>query len=1064
MRMPSWGWMAECWRQSLRALLLGLAFSSAVAADVHDFDFGDRLFESVGDDDDIPYGVVTRILQEPSGLFWIGTQNGLLRFDGYRFRRYVHDPRDPGSLSGDFVQTLAVDARGRLWVGTEADGVSVLDPATDRFTRYSHVPERRDSIGPGPIHAIAVAPDGSVWIAADAGLVRLDPKTGTFTSWLGEREGLIAGPGVRVQSLLFDRSGTLWVGTRDGLARVRAGSAAVERVTTHGSPALAGKEISTLFEDSQGQLWIGTREHGAVVLDPGSGRLRWIGRDHPAAEALSRTWINAIAQPSADEIWLSRFSEGIVVVDRDSGAVRHLLRHDPATASGLAFDAVGVMYVDHSGLLWVGTWGGGLQRHNPRNLAIRLLRHSPTEPLRLSHASVLRILELQDGRLLAGSTGNGIDIIDRRRGVIGGYRPDPADPEALASGVVSGLAQDPQGTVWVGTYQSGVHRQDPGRSGFRRYTREHGLPTLQIEYLYVARNGVLWVGTGDGLLRFDPERDRFVALTDANGNAPQVRVNGFAEENDGRLWIATSGGLYAIEPGGDRLRVLQRRTGADGELVSDHVASVLVDGRGRLWVDTAKGLQRLHREAGREWFEDLSERLGMAGQGLGGSLLEDASGRIWSPLYVFDPEAMSIYALHRADGIDIGAHWIGAAARTRDGHLLFGGSTGLAVIAPERFLPWREDPRVLVSGLTIDGREQPLGVALQGLHLASGQRRFGIEFSAADFAAPQANRYEYRLLGDSEQWIEVDADHRLASFSNLWPGEYVLEMRARNRVGDASSVPTRLRVDVAPLWWQTIWFAVALLLLVVVLALGLVRFSADRYRRRALVLQTLVDQRTRELQAFARQAEIASQTDLLSGLGNRRSIGNIVPEKVAETLRRVVAQGVDSPRLAFLVVDIDGFKAINDRYGHRAGDRVIERIGAVIQGCLDKADIAARWGGEEFLVVAPVADEAEAWRRAEALRVAVAETDHAVATRLTVSIGAACLPFDPSQPRTPGWEQVVEIADAAMYVAKHEGRNRAYAFRATAAMPADFIERFRHDPEAAAQVLPVELLRITPAD
>ena len=123
MRMPSWGWMAERWRQSLRALLLGLAFSSAVAADVHDFDFGDRLFESVGDDDDIPYGVVTRILQEPSGLFWIGTQNGLLRFDGYRFRRYVHDPRDPGSLSGDFVQTLAVDARGRLWVGTEADGV-----------------------------------------------------------------------------------------------------------------------------------------------------------------------------------------------------------------------------------------------------------------------------------------------------------------------------------------------------------------------------------------------------------------------------------------------------------------------------------------------------------------------------------------------------------------------------------------------------------------------------------------------------------------------------------------------------------------------------------------------------------------------------------------------------------------------------------------------------------------------------------------------------------------------------------------------------------------------------
>lgn len=1053
-RMFAGGW---AWLPRLGCLLV-CAAGLASARDARDFDFGDRLFESVGSADDIPYGVVTRIVQAPSGLFWIGTQNGLLRFDGYRFRRFVHDPRDPSSLSGDFVQSLAVDARGRVWVGTEADGVSVFDPERDRFTRHRHEPGRSDGIGPGPIHAIAVAPDGAVWIAADVGLVRHDPDSGAFRSWLGERADRVPGPDLRVQSLLFDRAGHLWIGTRDGLARVRAGSAAVERFRTQGSPALAGKDISTLFADSGGQLWVGTREHGAARLDPGSGRLLWIGREHPQAEALSQGWVNAIAQPSADEIWFSRFSEGVTIVDREQGSVRHLLRHDPAIPSGLSFDALGVLAVDRSGLLWVGAWGGGLQRHNPRNQAIRLLRHSPTHPHRLSHPSVLRILERADGSVLVGTTGNGIDIIDRRRGVVGGFRPDPSDPRALASGVVSGLAEDAQGRLWVGTYQSGVHRLDPGADGFRRYGREHGLPTLQVEYLYAARDGRLWVGTGDGLLRFDPAADRFVALLDTAGHAPQVRINGIDEEEDGRLWIATSGGLYAVEPGSE---VLSHRADTARGLVSDHVASVLVDARGRLWVDTAKGLQRLLRgDDGGERFEDVSERLGMAGQALGGSLQEDAQGRIWSPLYVFDPEAMTIYALHRADGMDIGAHWIGSAARTRDGHLLFGGSTGLAMVAPERFLPWREDPRVILSGLTVDGREQPLARVERGLRLASGQRRFSVEFGTTDFAAPQANRYEYRLLGESEQWTEADAEHRIASFSNLWPGQYVLELRARNRVGDASSAPTRMAVTVDPAWWQTGWFALAMLLLVAVLGFLLVRLSASQYRRRALALQALVDERTRELRAVAQRAELASRTDPLSGLGNRRSIDIALPDRIAAMQRR--RAGGEGVRLAFLVIDIDGFKAINDRLGHRAGDRVIERIGALIGQSLREGDLAARWGGEEFLVVAAVADEAEAWRRAEGLRVAVAQADGATVP-LTVSIGAACLPFDAGRPESPGWEQVVEIADAAMYIAKHEGRNRAHAFRATGPLPEGFVERFRHDPEAAAQVLPVELVRITPA-
>lgn len=1050
----------------LYAICLGLCASAALATPAP-FDFGERYFESVSDVDDIPYGMVTRMAQDKSGLLWIGTQNGLLRFDGYRFRRFVHEPGNPASMSGDFVQALAIGNDGRIWVGTEADGISVLDPASERFTRFRHDPVQEGGIGPGTIHALAVASDGGIWIAADVGLVRHDPGSGTFTPWIAPGSALVPAARDRVHSLLFDRKNNLWIGTRDGLARLRPGGDRIEMFATQGGDALSGREVSTLFEDDRGALWIGTREHGAARLEPDSGDILWIGGEHASASALGRAWVNAIAQPSADEIWLSRFSLGVVIVDRNSGAVRHLLQHDPGVPSGIGFDAIGCFLVDRAGLLWVGTWGGGLQRHNPRNQAIHLMRHSPTQPHRLTHPSVLRLLERDDGRILAGSTGNGIDIIDRNTGVIGGYRPDPARADALADGTISGLAQASDGTLWVGTYQAGVHRLDAGAQGFRRYTREHGLPTLQIEYLYIAMDGGLWVGTGDGLVRYDAAADRFVELRDRDGRAMRMRVNQIAQEADGRMWVATSSGLLVIEAGATHVRALAHDEKDTASLASDHVTSVLVDRKGRLWADTAKGLDRYHRDAdGHEWFEHVSTALGIPGVGFGGNMLEDETGRIWTPLYLFDPEAMTAYALHRADGFDIGAQWNGSSAATRDGHLLFGGSGGLAIVTPARFVPWQNDPRVVISGISVDGRELPLGVAHDGLTLAPGQLRFGIEFSAIDYAAPQSNRFEYRLLGFAEDWVEVDADHRHAGFSNLWPGEYTLELRARNRVGDASKEATRLAIRVLPAYWQTPWFAMLLLALLVALVYLLMRLFAARYRRRAIALQVLVDERTHALREAVARAETASRTDPLSGLGNRRSLHEAMPGLIAANLHRRNRQraGDSAQRLALMIVDIDNFKAINDRHGHRTGDRVIEGVGARISASLREGDIAVRWGGEEFLLVVHAESEDQAWQSAERLRRDVAAEPLLVdgETRVTqsISIGVGCLPFDPTQPEALGWEQVVEIADAAMYIAKHEGRNRVCAFRATGPLPANFIERFRRDPEAAAEVLPVALVRV----
>lgn len=1051
------------WRLCAAALVLACVCTSTVLATGPAFDFGERVLDTVGGEDEIPNGVITALAQGADGFLWIGTQKGLLRFDGYHFRRYTHRVDDATSMAGDFIFSMAVDHDGHVWIGHEVDGVSVLDPETETFTRYRHDPAQAAGVGPGNIYAIAVAPQGGVYLAADAGLTRYDPARRRFDAVVLGAGAPLPAPSERVRSLLIARHGTVWIGTQDGLLRMRPGHLAAEPMLTQGDVSLAGREIVSLMEDREGRIWVGTREHGAAVVDAATGAIRWIGREHVEREALSRSWINAIAQVSADEVWLSRYGAGIALADTKSLAVTHLLTQDASVKDGLSFDAAGAFQVDPAGLLWVGSWGGGLQRHNPHNPGFRLLRHSTARPGRLSYPNLLSVLELRDGRVLAGTTQNGIDIIDPKRGVVGGWRVDPMRADTLADGVIGGMAEAADGTLWIGTFQSGVQRLDPGAKAFRHYQREQGLPTLQTEAIDVARDGRVFVGTGDGLVRYAPETDRFVDVLAQDGEPPRTRFSSMTEGDDGRLWFGSANGLYLLEPDAERLRRFSHDAADAASLVNDVVAQVAIDGQGRVWVNTQMGIDRYRRTPdGREVFEHISPQIGVSGDSLGSNILVDDRDRLWTSTAMFDPAAMRVHRFHRADGLDLGTNWIGAAAKTRSGLFLFGGTNGLGIIDPARFKPWSYRPKVLVTEITVDGQRRPQAAVRRRIELAEDETRFDVEFSASDFSAPGANRFAYRLLGsDNEAWVEVDADHRHASFGNLWPGEYTLEVSATNRVDETSAAPARVGVRVLPQWWQRKSVVAALSILALIALFLLIRLTVAHYRRRAALLQNLVDARTAELRAAYAGVERASRTDPLTGLGNRRSLEQALP-LLAEQRSSGRARDRPQRRLALIVIDIDEFKQVNDQHGHAAGDRVLEGVARLIRAQLREGDLGVRWGGEEFLIVASVADEVEALQSAERLRIDVAshrfDIGSGASIQRTCSIGFACLPFIAESGDSLPWQHVLEIADAALFEAKHDGRNRAYGYAAAGPIAVDFIDRFRATAPEQRRALPLRRL------
>ncbi len=886
---PAHTWPGYAWLALMCSLCLALCTSNAsgnppssTAAPAtpvilpppadEDFGFAEPYFDTVDDAKTLP-AVITALAQDSYGWLWIGTTSGLFRFDGYHFHKFVHDDNNPGSLAGNSITALWPGQDGRLWVGTISDGLSVLAPGSEHFNNLRHDPSQAGSIAGGRIWALMGDSAGGVWIGTNEGLDYAPPGAGPLQHYKQNK----ATPGSlidnRIRSLLIDKQGTLWIGSFAGLQRHRKGSLNFEGVASAPSDptSMADKNIQALFQAQDGKLWIGTGEHGVAWLsepdlapaDPNENKLHWLPLDRQHPDRLSHGWVSRITQPEPEQIWLSTQGGGINIVSAKNGKVLQRLQHDPANPTSLAHNSISTLMIDHSGLLWVGTWGAGLQRYQPAQRAFRVLRQSPAHPNWLSHSDVHSVLELSDGRILVGSDGNGIDILDRRRGLIGGYRPQPGQPGSLQDGVINALTQTPDGTLWAGTRQAGAARLTPGSQTWQTYTSEQGLPAALVSAFLVTRDGTLWVATNSGIARWLPTKQRFEVARLDDGSAMHADVATMAEDAQGRLWIASSTGLWVKTKALPGLKVILHDEKHSDSLSTNSVTGLLVDNSNRLWVATNKGLDRLTSWDGQRAVFEHINAIRKSGESDSSKLMQDLQGRIWiSKDWVLDPKTLRITNNLTPT---LGAQWRGANARTRDGLLMYGGRQGLAVFNPAKFSTWNFQPPIRATALKINGKSVPAGILASKLTLLSGQRSFSIEFSALDFLSPKNNRYLYRLQNYDHEWIETDSEHRNATYSNLWPGQYTLQVKGSNGLEEWSDQELSIQIEILPAFWQTKWFAALVFLIlggsVWRAWLWRIAHHHKQAQAKAQELQTLVDVRTAEALSAHSQLALARQLE-----------------------------------------------------------------------------------------------------------------------------------------------------------------------------------------------------------
>jgi diguanylate cyclase (GGDEF)-like protein len=747
-------------------------------------------------------------------------------------------------------------------------------------------------------------------------------------------------------------------------------------------------------------------------------------------------------------------------------------------AASLPDNSVRGLLRDRQGLVWAATYGG-LSRIDPRNGAMLTVSGA-----RLGadgghvRADYSALLAHADGRVWMGTHADGIEIVDPARGTVQALRPDAARPDAALQGdVVISLTADDAGRVYVGSYR-GLYRAS---ADGRQVTRLHwpgrradaGVgPTL--------RDGArLWVGgLTDGLWTLDLASGQARAvLAEPARQLTDLRITALARAPDGALWIGTRNGLNRLQPQVGEVQQIAPGPPAEGRLAAGFVTALHFDRRGRLWVATYGG--GLHLMAPGSEAAPRFARLTVA-EGLPddnvNALAEDDAGQLWAStdhgLARVDPETMKARALRRADGLVFQSYWTGSVARTAAGELLFGASGGLTVVRPALLQTWEHRPAVVVTEIRVGGRPLPPG-ATTTLQVPADANSLAVEFAALDYSAPERNRYAHRLRGHDADWVYTDARHRVAGYSQLPPGDYVLELRGSNRDGVFTDAVLALPVQVQAAWHQTAAFRVATLLAALGLVWAVVALRTRTLQRRRRELQRVVDERTAELQAMSLALteksraleekslvlERASISDPLTGLHNRRFLTEQIESLLAASQRRAQdrpprpGEPVDTDALFFLI-DVDHFKRVNDELGHAAGDAVLVQLAQRLRVAMRESDDVVRWGGEEFLAIAHDTDRARADELAERIRASVADGPFRLSDGrtlvMTCSVGHACWPFLPQHPQALDWLGVVDLADVGLLAAKRLGRNTWVGLHGTERTPpAELLTLVRRKPQLA---------------
>lgn len=844
-------------------------------------------------DQGLSQSVVIDILQDQKGFIWIGTQDGLNRFDGYEFKVFRNVIGDSTSLSHNYARTLFEDSKGNIWIGTNGGGVNIFDHTTEKFKRLIHKPNIENTISSNYIESIKEDKSGNIWIGTyDKGLNKIE-RTDTNFRIINYRHNPNKKHTISsnyVYAIETDKYGRLWVGTDKGLNLFDNSKNSFVRFNEgKGLQFLSDDFVRDIFSDSKGNLWIATDSGGVnyisnkslkeIVEDPRIGRL------HTGKGGLSGLSVNSIAEDPKGNLWFGVWGGGINKYNKETKEFEYF-QSEETELNSLKSDDIIKLYFDSSRMLWAGTYGSGLFKLNPYPKAFYQISANNNSDLKVSN-NIIKSIYVEDEEIFVGSW-NGLNRLSLSDKKTTKYVHDPNDHNSISNNRIMGMTKSAvfKNLFWIATLDGGVNLYDKRNNEFfeiinrnpdeyssnkniskgqlnvvhedgkgfiwlgtlngklfkskysiKKYKsikelkenislsdfqivyleKEPQFDFSRIETIYEDSDGIIWVGTYKGLLRFDAEGRQY-PIINCNGeksNSIEHKISTINEANNGDIWVGTfHNGIFKIKKSEKLLDKVNQKnfTEVDG-LSNNYIYSIVCDNDDNLWISTNKGLTRF----------DLQD------------------------------EDFTIYS--KSDGLQSDEFKSGAFYDKKSNRVYLGGIGGIIYFIPSEIKKNKIPPKVVITDLFLMNKPIKVGsekltesiTETNSINLSYKDYILTLEFSALHYVNPEKNKIAYKLEGFEENWNYTDSKQRKVTYTNLDGGQYIFKVRASNSDGVWNNKGASLNIQVFPPFYKTTWFIIFTILIIIPMIYYGINLRIKSIEKQKNKLEKEVKKRTNEL-------------------------------------------------------------------------------------------------------------------------------------------------------------------------------------------------------------------------
>ncbi len=892
-----------------------LVFLQYLYADSYKFDY-------LTTDDGLSQSSVQAIVQDSLGFMWFGTEDGLNMYDGYSFRIFSNDPEDSSTISNNIILSMAIDPLNRLWIGTRV-GLNFFNPKYDTFKRFLNDPLKPNSIADNFIRVVYPDPYDKqvIWVGTKGGLSRYDARSGLFKNYFNEER---IKP-LYVWSIFKDKKGVLWFGTNEnGLFSCRfSGNELISfKDYSDDKYKFSAKKVTSICGLPDDRLLIGSDGEGLYILNTRKEIFRNLNLINMDTAERGLKHIERIVPVNLKEkeYWLGTDGAGIVVLD-EKGNIKDWVKRNSDYKSTLSNNNILSIFQSANGIVFVGTNGGGINKLNQRRSQIKHFYHIAHLKNSLSHNHVLSIFQNDNSDILwIGTDGGGLNNYDLTKRE---WRVYTAANSALKNNRIRAVKGRGDNYIWIGTWGGGLYRFNKNTKQFTHFGKnERGGRKIISDFirsLSFDSNGVLWIGSNDGLLAHYPQPGgghKFRNWKNIEGDQSSLSGNQIRVvyvDNLDRVWIGTfNNGLNLYDRENGKFLRFGKQEKSDKGLSSNHVIALYVGESTPdiVWVGTfGAGLNRFDLTVGKVTY--YSEKNGLPNNVIYG-ILDDDEGSLWlstnKGIVEFNPVSEKIQKFNNLDGLQNDEFNGGSYFKNYKGELFFGGVNGLNSFNPAALTANENRPRIVFTDFRI--HNIPVNILkkdrrknapddykidkcinfVDKIDLSYNQSVVTFEFSALDYFIPEKNRYAYMMEGIDKDWV-YSGKRRFVTYSNLMPGSYLFKVKGCNNDGYWNESGARLSLVIHPPWWSSYQAKIIYLVLFLLSIILIVRWKISTMKRKSdlvLASKTMefkIAQAEMEKKVENEKMRIRISADLHDEIGSNLSSIGLISQMLLEEIR-----------------------------------------------------------------------------------------------------------------------------------------------------------------------------------